>query len=589
MQNGVNYLLLLCLPGMAVLLVASYWLAFRHRRMIGELKAQVQDYEGLRVEHYLQREAQITRRHLRQRESDSDNVLDQMRLIWLEAELLGLVDQGRRYSSYAALIRAAQPLILLMKNAAKTLPVMAPTMTLEKSNPAAQIQKARAALALQVESVKQLRHAVFIPDPTGAAPKNKAVVKTLDHVEHNAADLMATIIRLEAELKSLSKKYEAAVTKLQAAPQDQRAQLSKNPQSSDLFIISTAVNADPTGNSAQALLQETAQAYEQSIAEMERMRAINRKQRTLILQLESEMQLLRKDSAHYESSSVILDQLKLQLRDYETCTATLESEADALRERIDELTRLLATEGEGGQPVPQANVVSHASAVAGHKPNSSFDGFALLVDVAKLNAADKIVARVIEWLAERKMSAVIFLRGHQAHLWASSEGNIDAHSKQLLQSINAPANDPLVAIKEGVLFANPIFRVLIYQGPSLQAHMGDLQHLFPLLDRWMALLEADKLMQHEITRREQLHIKLTEILGQYNYVVKEHQRMTGKLHTEFEDFLATSTLSDIQRECAVNMLADYLSEQEILGKASKLVYNRLKTALHHVEERALPS
>lgn len=582
MPDGVNYYLLLSVPGTVVPLLIFLYVSFRHRQAIDHLKQRVHDSNRERVEHYLQREIQVTRQRSHIAEKDktgSTDSLDTVRLIWLEAELAALVDQGRHRSNPEALRRVTQPLLRMLKQPARAADSKSESA---KNTPAVrQILKARDTLDLQANTLARLRQSVSTPAEGVGTAQQLMATTTLGRVEQNTAELKATIARLESELFSLHDKFEITEIKLQEA---RRQSLPLSSQHSSP-ASSTAVPPESKLDTTRALLEETTQAYQQAVAEMNRMREINRQQRTLILRLEKEMGLLQKDSSQHEASTAILDQFKLQLRDYEMCTAILESETDSLRDKITELTQHLAHETDGAQPAKPADGVSSLSVEDRAHAGSQVNFTALIEEFVGKTEPERILATVIEWLKQKKLSTVIFLNGRSEQRWASTEGSIDSHSKQLLQSIGLTPDNPLVEISVGLLFVYSNCRVLIYQSADLGTYVKELLRLFPIVDGWLSLLEAQQLMQQESHSLDQLHVDLNALLGQYHYVVAEHRRMTEKLHSEFQDFLASADLSEIQQQCAASMLEDYQSEQSTLGKASRLVYDRLKMVVQNIDER----
>ncbi|MDB6062356.1 MAG: hypothetical protein JWM78_2459 [Verrucomicrobiaceae bacterium] len=574
MSDSLNFFLLLSIPSTLVPLLIFLYLSYRNRQRIDQLKQRGDEYESQRAELYLQREAQITRQRVTIAEKNADTLpdsLDHLRLIWLEAELIGLVDQGRHRSNLDALKRGALPLLQLLKRPVKT----ADTTTSDSA--AAQLRKARNALALQMDSIAQIRQAVSSSSHNESAehsPAQKKVTSTLGDVEQNTQTLMTTIARLETELHSLQHKFDSTEAKLREA-----CRTDQQHAPHDLLIISTPNKNESKLDATRELLQETTQAYQQSVAEINRMREINRKQRGLIMQLETEISLLRQDSTQYETSFAILGQLKLQLRDYETCTVILETEGDTLRDKITQLTKLIEHEEpeDSANPAPTPVTTRHLAT------DTATDLATLVLAILKMNTAENVIGCVIEWLAQKKLSAVILVRGRREQLWLSSEGSIDSHSKQLLQSISAKPDSPVVELSEGLLFAYPLCHVLIYQSANLTTYTEELLHVFPAIDRWLAMIEAEKFTQQENMSHADIHSELNKLLGQYNYVITEHHRATQKFHGELQEFLTGPGLSDSQREYAAGMLEDFQSQQDIIGKASKLVYSGLKTVIQNID------
>jgi hypothetical protein len=576
---------LLWLPSLLISIISLsifIYLSYRNRQKIDALTQQSHDYSLQQVEHFLQREAQATRQRIKLAIPTPDTPtqsIDKLRLIWLEAELTALVDQGKRRSNHQLLLHAVQPIVRLISRPAAP----ATNNNAIKQAAVVQLEKARRVLASQNETIVQYRQNI-----TTMKRDEKPIQKTigfdtaLGTVEQNGADLASTITRLESELAALQQKLNAAEQYTQPVLTSAAAVAP----SADILVVSTPTPQGDKLSVARALLNATDQAYRQSVTEIGRMREINSQQRELILQLEKELMLVRKDTEQYDASLQMLDKLKLQLRDYETCTVILEEEADSLRGKIDELHKAIAhdqeTHTESAREIPAQAIA--APPVVPIK--SRFESLSLLAEIMALETAQAIAAKLTEWLQQQKQSAVVFIREESEQIWASSEGGVDTHSKQLLQSIVAVPDQPRFDVGEGLLFAYPVCRVLIYQNSALNDNDGGLaQHLqliIKIVDRWLALLQTKQLANND-SRNDDLYNQLNGLLAQYKYISTEHGRLGEKFHAELNHFFSSTEITLIQQRVVTTMLEDHAAQLDIIGKASKLIYTRLKTIAEDME------
>jgi hypothetical protein len=569
-------IILVWLPSLLISIISLLifiYLSFRNRQKIDDLKQQAHDLAQQRIEHFLQRETQATRQRIKLAGTSADtqsHAIDKLRLIWLEGELTALTDQGKRRSNYDLLLHAVQPIARQLNRPAPT------SNTPLKQAAVAQLQKVRGALSSQTDSIAQYRQNIAATNRDSAQAQTAAGFDSaLDNVEQNSADLLGTIARLERELAALQQKLSATEQQAQTAL-TRKAESS----SSDILVISTPTQQGDKLGATRELLVATDQAYKQSVVEIGRMREINSQQRQLILQLEKELQLMRKDSAQYDLSSKMLDKLKLQLRDYETCTVILEDEADSLRDKLETLNKAITHDQENQAGATQEFTAPMLAAPTAMPPKNRSDILPLIAEIIGLQAPQQIAAKLTEWLRDKKLSAVVFMRGEAEQIWASSEGGVDTHSKQLLQSLVPVPEQPRFDVDEGILFAYPICSALIYQSSALHDDESQLilhlQLLLQIVDRWLAALQA-KQIESTAIGTEDLHGQLNGLLAQYKYISTEHGRVGEKFQMELSHFFTSAELSDIQQRVVTTMMEDYSSQLDIIGKASKLIYTRLKS------------
>lgn len=567
-------IVMLWLPSLLISLVSLgtfIFLSFRNRRQIDQLNELARDYAQQRVGPFLEREAQVTRQRMKLGGADHPTAaIDKLRVTWLEAELTALVELGKRKSNYDLLLHGVQPIVLMLNRAEKADADANANANKEPAahatagatdRAAAQLHKTRDAISAQNETIAIYRQKIADLDAQGEAAPQFGVA--LDDVEHNSAELLATIARLEGELAMLQQKLDAA---------------ERQSGGAEFLVVSAPTGAGASGvrqaGAAQALLSETEEAYRQSVDEMNRMRDINSRQRHLILQLEKELSLLRTDSTQHDISSEVLNKLRLQLRDYENCTVILEKEADTLRDKIDRLKKIIAHENQR----PAAAPASAPPAPSRPQAVAEQDDLAMAEHLTGIADPHTLVAAIVEWLHGNQLPAAVYAKLAGEQIWSSSEGGVDQHSKQILQSIVPDARNPRLDVDEGLLFAFPVLRVLINRNAGVAADPAALQRLERLAriaDRWLA--QQETLKKGVEVERNGIRDQLAGLLAQYNYVAKENYRVGDKFRSELNDFFDATGFSKIQREVIETMLADFDAQQEIIGKASKLIYTRLKT------------
>lgn len=580
MNDSVTLLWLPSLLISIVSLLVFLYLSFRSRRRIDRLEQRVRDDLPLLVEGFLQREVQTTRQRLRALQGprgEQARSLEQLRLHWLEAELVALVEHGRRRSDFTELQKTVQPLLRLINRPAQkdaAAPAAAPAQW-DNQSALGQLQKARDAIASQRQVIGQYQQ---------TATASPGFTSSLHNVEQNNAELLATIERLECELQALQARFEETSSRLRTAENHSTAARPRLPAADGTGVLVVAAAKPAASDASRELLAEIEQAYQQSVVEMGRMRDINREQRALILQLETELTTLHKDSGEHHAASELLEKMKLQLRDYENCTVILEMESDSLRERINALNHLIEDNGSTGGP---ATPMAMAPALPMERSAEQNSVVPLLVELIGLKTGETIAAQLMEWLRQQKLSAVLFIKGAQEQLWSSSEGPVDNHSRQLLQSIVPLEGQPLVEVDEGLLLIYPICRLLIYANPDLGRN-GELSKRLQLVaqtaDRCLQQLQTEQTLSQLSRVREDAHQRLASLLIQYDYISAEHERVRDKLGQDLEQFLNAAQVSAVQRQVANGMLEDFDAQIELIAKAGKLIHTGLNVTVHNLDK-----
>src|SRR5690606_6614674 len=226
-------------------------LSFRNRQRIDELKQLAHDYALQRTDNFLQREIEAMRHRIeRTNANDPNHTINKLRLLWLQAELAALTDYGKRRSDYDVLLNKARPISRLINRAV----VPGTAVTIDQ-----QIKRARDMLASQREAISHYRQKTATLSGEESDSAHTQFHATLGNVEQNSSALVATIARLEQELARLQQKLDAT--------EQRAAGISDTP--ADFLIISTPNQAVKT-DAAQELLQQSEDAYRQSMVEMVR-------------------------------------------------------------------------------------------------------------------------------------------------------------------------------------------------------------------------------------------------------------------------------------------------------------------------------
>jgi hypothetical protein len=316
---------------------------------------------------------------------------------------------------------------------------------------------------------------------------------------------------------------------------------------------------------------------------MKKMSDINRQQRQLIFQMEKELSLLRKDTSEYQVSSEMLEKLKLQLRDYENCTTILEMESETLREQIQTLRKTIAKSDPSEQLT--AEIAAHELPPPVEEEKSALAETGIIELIENISTAENLEragAQLIAWLGNQTISAVVYIKGKTEQVWASSEGRVDDHSKQLLKSMMPIAGQPISEIREGIMFIYPVCRVMLYgkgdfHEKGSKAQLG-LRDVFAATDHLLQLLQDKLELRNFQPLVATLQKKLQSLSVQQNYIDAEHTRTGENFRKELDEYLLTAETTDMQRHCIDTMLKDFDSQLEILSKTGKLIATGLKVA-----------
>lgn len=579
------------LPSLLISLLAVaifLYLARQNRAQIDRLKENLRRSSELSVEHFLERESSEALRRIQSASAgrandapappDPARRLVHMRRCWLEAELRALVDHGRAGSDYAALRDAAMPLLRLVERTEAGGAAATPAWNDKTSQE--YLQRTRDAVASQRQFIQEFKARTAklgtkSAASTGGSEPPKAAMSGLatsvGHMESNTADLLRTIERLERELAAAQTKYDMVKGRLTAL---EAIRATRSAASQAASRVATTRTPEQAGQD-RALLDDMESAYLNSINEMKKMSEINRQQRQLILQMEKELALVRKDTHEHQAAAAVLEKMKLQLRDYENCTTILEMESDTLREQIQDLRRAIGNGDATAAPAPAAQPA--------HPQPDRGDWLQLMSRIAGSATLELAGQQLLGWLDEQNIASVIFIKGAQEAIWLSSEGRVDDHSKQLLKSMVPVAGQPISEVREGVMFIYATCRVLLYgkgdfheRGSASQLMLRD---TFAAADAILQLFQDRMDLAQHHQQRARLQQKIQSLLVQYNYIDSEFTRALAAFRQELEGYLATADLTEVQRQCIDTMLADFDSQLDILSKTGKLVANGLKVSV----------
>lgn len=579
------------LPSLLVSLVAVgafLFLAKQSRSQIDQLKHSLRQASEQSTESFLQRESRGTLQRLQSTPADAPadpaRLLAQMRHVWLEAELKALVDRGQRDSDHHLLQDAAAPLLRLAQRTGDAAQAGAAPWSSKDSQK--YLKRTRDAVASQKQFIQEFRTRAAKMGNKGAPPaqgeagaaseepkQTARFVASMNHMESSTADLLQTIERLERELAAAQTKYDVIRGRLEAL---EAIRATRGAVAQANARLSTAKETAASNAEDRELLDDMESAYMNSMTEMKRMGEINRQQRHLILQMEKELSLLRKDTTEHQAASDVLGKLKLQLRDYENCTTILEMESDTLREQIQTLRRAVGAAGQAVEEAPPA-----PTAVA--TPGDDRDLLQLMARIAAAENLEKAGGELVAWLRGRDIASVVFLKTPQETIWLSSEGRVDEHSKQLLKSMVPVAGKPISEVREGVMFIFSTCRILLYGKGDFHERGGRTQQLlcdtFAAVDTVLQLFQDRSDLAHHHQQRARLQQKIQSLVVQYNYIDTEFSRALSDFRNELEEYLVTAEISAVQRDCIKAMLLDLDSQLDILTKTGKLVANGLKMSL----------
>jgi uncharacterized protein YccT (UPF0319 family) len=585
------------LPSLLISLIAVaafLYLAYQSRAQMDQQRRTLQEHADQLIEQFLQRESRSARRRLQVSSTktsaeitDPERWLAHLRHCWLDAELAALVERGHHHSDYALLQKAALPLLRLsQRNDDKTKPAAKPRWNSSESRE--YLKKTRDTVSSQKQTIQEFKARKTSPDPAAHiaaqlandAAKPSNFISSLGSVDNHSTALLEIIEKLERELAAAQSKYDAVSERLSAIEtRKSGAAISKTVGH---LTISTEVSNDQHAENSE-LLSEMESAYSNSISEMKKMSDINRQQRQLIFQMEKELSLLRKDTSEYQVSSEVLEKLKLQLRDYENCTTILEMESETLREQIQNLRKTIAKSDPSEQLT--AEIAAHEPAAPSLEEKSALAKTGLVELIESISASESLEragAQLIAWLGNQTIAAVVYIKGRTEQVWASSEGRVDDHSKQLLKSMLPIAGQPITEVREGIMFIYPVCRVLLYGKGDFHEKGGKsqlaLRDTFSTTDQLFQLLQDKLELRHFHPQVAALQKKLHALAVQQNYIDAEHVRTGENFRKELDEYLLSAETTDIQRHCIDTMLKDFDSQLDILSKTGKLIATGLKVA-----------
>lgn len=607
----------------AVAVGAFLYLAYQSRNQIDKLKTTLRHTSEQRVAHFLERERLNTQRRIENTAKESPDTpraidgatggagesgaaaarwLPELRRCWLDAELAALVDHGSGNSNYPLLQSNAAPLLRLIQRSAAP----AGKGTWNGDETLQYLRRTRDAVTSQKQFIEEFRaRAAGLgkkrapaaadqsrPGPTDSSNDASGFIRSMENMESSTVDLFHTIERLERELAAAQEKYDIISGKLEAleairSTRDATVQIVER--------LSTAGEDLSANRSDTDLLNDMESAYSNSLNEMKKMSDINRQQRHLILQMEKELLLLRKDSVEQNAATEVLGKLKLQLRDYENCTTILEMESETLREQIQTLRQSIHTAGTPAESAatpsepgrsPKQTVDSHENG----KPHGNPLG--LMENIMEADSLEQAAAQIVAWLERQGIASVIFIKGSREQIWAASEGRVDDHSRQLLKSMVPVAGKPISEVREGVMFIYPTCRILLYGKGEFHERGGAAQMLlrdnFAATDHVIQLLEDRIELRQQHRQMERIQKKIQALLVQYNYVDTEYSRTQAEFRKELEEYLTTSAATEVQRRCVDTMLGDFDSQLEILSRTGKLIGNGLKASVQELSQVEQP-
>lgn len=587
--------LVLWLPTLVISLVAVgafLYLAYQSRLQIDKLQKTIRQNSEQLVENFLQRESRSTLHRIQaygsSEPTDTTLRFAQMRRCWLEAELGALTDHGQHLSDYELLQTSTTPLLkIAQRSDSRANPAIEKKWSSDESK--SHLQRTRDAISSQKKFIQEFRtRSASLGSKVATAshesvsvdiqPENTAdFLASMGDIETNTAKLLETINKLEQELAVAQTKYDIIKDKLGAL---EAIKITR--QVGEHLTISRDTNSN-SKDEDNGLLDDMESAHANSITEMKKMGGINRQQRQLILRMEKELTLLRKDSAEHEAASDVLNKLKLQLRDHENCTTILEMESETLREQIQNL-RLSVTKND---PSSNSMALIHTGKAGGNIELTSSrvdDGVMELVE--NISAADNLEnagTQLVNWLAKQDIASVLFIKGNREQIWISSEGRVDDHSKQLLKSMMPIVGQPISEVREGVMFIYSVCRILLYgkgdfheRGSFAQTRLRD---TFATAELIFKLLQDRIELRQHYRQTEKIQQKMQSLLVQYNYIDSEHMRTGANLRKELQEYLLTADTSEAQRSCVDTSLDDFDSQLEILSRTGKLVANGLKVSI----------
>lgn len=623
MADAVTPLLLageVMLASLALALVLLFCL-HRSRQQTKVLRQQLEGRAGsVSVEQFLRRESDATRRLLRSGDG-RQRLLATLRKRWLQAELQGLVQQGAAVSDLRRLQESLAALLTLLERNRQVIgfdelesrlrqeqeQVDQLLRQVSELNPEqiaatdAELAKARSTIDVQRKTIQDLRNLVALyrertRGKTTTEVNEAQVVNFENHlssVEENSDAIHDSVAKLEQALRETRANYRDACEQIKALQKQVQRDKARVVTDATVLVVERNKQQKDALASTRDFLAEMEASYQQSAGELGRLQDTNRRQRELILEMEKELSLLRKDAVQYEASQELLDKLKLQLRDYEMCTITLEAETESLRERLQTLNRIIeqVEAGTGGEVLDQLQTEIADVVELRRESQRRQQIVDMLQHVAAAAHPEQAAAQLLALLRDWQLEAVLFIKGAESQLWLSTSGAVDRRDKQMLQSLALQPGQPWLDTKDGIFVLHATCRLLLRgkvlsgnERESMQATLLGLLAAFDGIITYMLRPQNGQRI-HQITQQfRELRKPLASVDVQNRYLLEESARVLDSFRGELMRYISTIETTPIQRQLLEDMFKDFEARMGMLSNANGAAQRGLRQVMEGLDK-----
>src|SRR5690606_31605958 len=302
---------------------------------------------------------------------------------------------------------------------------------------------------------------------------------------------------------------------------------------------------------SQSMNQRNGEGHERTLAEIQKLRMNNQNQRNMIIDLEKELRLLRREARDTDDEATTtarnedINRLERLVKECEYCIETLESEVDLLHMQMEEGQNKKSTPTPPIEPDivklnQELETVSNMlqETVKQHQQTSITNRFTL--DILTCDSVEAVARRLIQTIKDLHIVVGFILRSSlgQAEYYAGNHFN--AQEKQLIKK--APSEQNIGYLNEGILFTNKHLHLMLKNPPNGDDEQSSLEltlvGLINIAAERLRLLElAAVLGNQEKTLSMWINDTrhhLSELDTQYAFQTEEGRKVINNLVSELK-------------------------------------------------------
>lgn len=332
---------------------------------------------------------------------------------------------------------------------------------------------------------------------------------------------------------------------------DSPSPLQKAEQIEDVLRVIHTNLAQSEDALSQSMNQRNGEGHERTLAEIQKLRMNNQNQRNMIIDLEKELRLLRREARDTDDEATTtarnedINRLERLVKECEYCIETLESEVDLLHMQMEEGQNKKSTPTPPIEPDivklnQELETVSNMlqETVKQHQQTSITNRFTL--DILTCDSVEAVARRLIQTIKDLHIVVGFILRSSlgQAEYYAGNHFN--AQEKQLIKK--APSGQNIGYLNEGILFTNKHLHLMLKNPPNVDDEQSSLEltlvGLINIAAERLRLLElAAVLGNQEKTLSMWINDTrhhLSELDTQYAFQTEEGRKVINNLVSELK-------------------------------------------------------